>query len=205
MKRIILFILIICQSFANAMAQRPCISLGMEGGTNMNKILGQSFKQKFNFNYYVGAFSNLGLTKKFGIQPELLFIHSTATTSNKFYDIYSEKFLWYDPTNHGISHQASLDYLSIPILASMLLIKGVYLQAGPQFSFLIYQNKDLVPNRGQAFKTGNFSLVGGIWIKFPFHINFIGRYVIGVNNINNFGNQDKWTIQCIQLGIGTTL
>jgi hypothetical protein len=203
MKNTIFAVLFTCLGVTQALAQGPAFRLGIEGGPNLNKISGESFNQQFNFNYYVGAFANLGFTKGFGIQPELLFSQSSASTTNNFSSTYSH-FLNYG-SEAGKQRRASLNYLNIPILASFALASRIYLQFGPQFSVLMNQNKDLVDNGKQAFKDGDLAMVGGIWIRLPFHLNLSGRYVIGLHNVNDLGNQDRWTNQSIQLGLGLTL
>ncbi|HVB03510.1 MAG TPA: porin family protein [Chitinophagaceae bacterium] len=196
MKKLLVLTLIGILPFSTAFAQGG-FRLGLEGGSNLNKISGESFNQEFNFNYYLGAFVNLGITKGFGIQPEVIFSQSSATTTSKFNTIYTQ--------SGGAQRRASLNYISIPILASFALSRRIYLQVGPQYGILINQGKNLVSNGEQAFKSGDFSMLGGIWIRLPFHLNVMGRYGIGLQDINNLGQQDKWKNQTITLGVGLTL
>jgi len=203
MKKTICAIALICLGTLPALAQGPAFRLGIEGGTNLDKISGQSFNQNFNFNYYLGAFMNLGLTRGFGIQPEVQFSQSTATTTSHFKTAYTQFFNNGSPA--GKQRRASLNYLNIPVLASFAIAKRLYIQVGPQFGILMKEDKTLVDNGAQAFKNGNFSMVGGLWIRLPFHLNLSGRYVIGLSNLNGLGDQEKWTSQSIQLGLGLTL
>ncbi len=203
MKKTICLIILISLGALPAFAQGPAFRLGLEGGMNLDKISGQSFNQNFNFNYFLGAFMNLGVTKGFGIQPELQFTQSTATTTSKFSTTYSQFFN--NESSAGHQRRASLNYLNIPVVASFALASRIYLQVGPQFGILMSEDKDLVDNGAQAFKNGNFSMIGGLWLRLPFHLNLSGRYVIGLSNINHLGNQEKWTNQSIQLGLGLTL
>jgi hypothetical protein len=78
------------------------------------------------------------------------------------------------------------------------------LQAGPQFGVLISQDKTLLQNGGDAFKKGDFSLLAGAQIKFS-AIRISGRYVIGLNNINDIDNQDQWKSQGFQVSLGLAL
>jgi hypothetical protein len=78
------------------------------------------------------------------------------------------------------------------------------LQAGSQFGILINKSKTLLQNGGNAFKDGDLAMIGGVQVKLSsFRLN--GRYVIGLNNINDLGNQDKWTSQGFQLSVGLAL
>lgn len=80
----------------------------------------------------------------------------------------------------------------------------VSLQAGPQFGILLDNNVNLVENGKQAFKNGNLSLLGGLQLKLAM-FKIYGRYAIGLTNLNDIDNKDKWTSQGFQLGIGFTI
>jgi hypothetical protein len=56
-------------------------------------------------------------------------------------------------------------------------------------------------NGGQAFKSGDFSMLAGVQIKVAM-LRVTGRYSIGLNNINDIDSQDKWKNQNIQLSVG---
>ncbi len=80
----------------------------------------------------------------------------------------------------------------------------ISLQAGPQFGVLIDQNKTLLQNGGNAFKGGDLSMLAGVLVRVgPMRIN--GRYAIGLNNISDIADDDKWKNQGFQLSIGLAL
>ena len=178
-------------TFSAAFSQ---VTFGVKGGTTINKISGQSFKDEFSFGYHVGAFATVSLGKKISIQPEALFNQVNTDTSSNFSSVYQ--------FNHISKIQ--LKYLSIPILLNYNLSNLLALQVGPQFGILIDQNKDLLKNGGDAFKKGDFSMVGGLQLKL-LKFRIYGRYVIGLNDLSNIGSQDKWKSQSIQLGVGVAL
>ena len=98
-----------------------------------------------------------------------------------------------------------LNYLSIPILLNYKLIGSfLSLQAGPQFSVLMSKNKTLLQNGGEAFKSGEFSMLAGAQVKMG-AIRVNGRYVVGLNNINDIDDRDKWKSQGFQLSVGIAL
>jgi hypothetical protein len=66
---------------------------GFKGGLNLNKIEGESFKDDFNYNYFLGGFMQINITRKFGIQPELNFVQTSAEQSDDITDIYDDLFL----------------------------------------------------------------------------------------------------------------
>jgi Outer membrane protein beta-barrel domain len=168
--------------------------IGAKGGATMNKITGQTFKEEFSYGYHVGGFATIGLGKRFAIQPEVLFNQVNVDTSNKFSAIYQFNKL------SGVQ----LKYISIPLLLNYNAGKLITLQAGPQFGILINKSNTLVQNGKDAFKGGDFSMLGGVQLNIS-HLKIYGRYLIGLNNLNDIDNQDKWKNQSVQLGIGLTL
>jgi hypothetical protein len=197
MKKLLFLAVIPCLLFSTAMAQ-PGIHLGVKGGANMTKIKGEQFKDAFNFNYHLGAFLELGLTQKFGIQPELIFSQSTSQTGTRFSDIYND-------FPGGDDQKVKLNYLNIPVLANIKFSNALWLQLGPQFSILMDDHKSLGENTKSAFKDGDFSAVAGLWLQLPVGLSLSARYIIGLSNINDISNENEWRSQAIQLGIGFTI
>jgi hypothetical protein len=172
--------------------------IGIKGGANITKVEGKSFKDEFKYGYHLGGFAEIGLGNKLGIQPEVLFNQYSSTLDSNYNHVYQDVFT---------SDQSSvkLSYLSIPILLNYKLLGNfLTLQAGPQFSVLINQSKTLLQNGGEAFKNGDFAMVGGAQLKFS-AIRITGRYVVGLNDINDIGSQDKWKSQGFQVSLGLAL
>ena len=63
-------------------------------------------------------------------------------------------------------------------------------------------NKDntVLQNGKQAFKNGDFSMLAGIQLNIS-KVRLYGRYAIGLSELNDIDNQDKWKSQTIQLGL----
>lgn len=193
MKKLLLaiFILMGTTTIVNAQGAR----VGVKLGTNLNKISGQSFKDGFDLSYHVGGFLELDLNRKWGIQPELLW-SQTSTKRTDFNTIYSGQI---NPFNSN--EKIKLDYLAIPVLLRYTVAGILTLNVGPQFGILLNQDKTLLQNGESAFKSGDFSMVAGGQLNFKF-LRIYGRYNIGLQNINDIDNKDKWTNQQIQLGLG---
>jgi hypothetical protein len=81
------------------------------------------------------------------------------------------------------------------------LSKFFTLQAGPQFGVLIDQNKNLLDNGKDAFKKGDFSMLGGVQLQVA-SFRIYGRYALGLSNLNDIDNKDKWRSQSFQVGVG---
>ncbi len=168
--------------------------IGVKAGADLHKIDGQSFKDQFSYGYHLGGFADIGLTEKWGIQPELLFSQVNVDTSSSFSSVY--KF-------DNVS-KVQLKYLKIPLLLNFSPNPFVTLQAGPQFGIMMDKDKNLVQNGKSAFSNGDFSMLGGLQLNIS-KIRLYGRYAIGLSNVNDIDNREKWRNQNIQLGIGLSL
>jgi len=164
--------------------------LGVKAGANMNKISGQSFKDGYDLSYHVGAFAEIDITKTIGIQPEVLWNQTTTKRANSFDAIYA-----------SLPQDVKLQYLAIPVLLRINVTNLITLNAGPQFGILMNKDDNLITNGQAAFKNGDFSLVAGAQLNLT-ALRIYGRYNIGLQNVNDVANQEKWKNQQIQLGVG---
>jgi len=167
--------------------------IGAKAGVNAGKIDGKSFKQEFEYSYLVGGFAEIGLGSRFSINPEVLFSQTTATRDN-------------DPANtlpdfKSDQFKAKLNYLSIPILANVKLAGPLHIEAGPQFGVILNSNDNLFQNGKDAFKRGDFSVVGGAALHFSI-IRVSARYVVGLSNLSDLTAQEEWKSQALQFSLG---
>jgi hypothetical protein len=171
--------------------------LGIKGGVNINKIDGKSFRDEFKYGYHLGGFMTVGLGKKIGIQPEVLYSQNTLRVDSSFTNAVNV-------FQNGLT-DVKLNYISIPILLNYKLIGNMLtLQAGPQFGILIDQSRNLLQNGGDAFKKGDFSMVGGVQLK-VWKLLVNGRYVVGLNNISDITDDNKWKGQGFQISAGLAI
>lgn len=172
--------------------------LGVKAGANITKIEGKAFKDEFRYGYHLGGFMEVRMGNKFILQPEVLFNQFTTSVDSSFSTVYHNAF-----NSSQSTHK--LNYLSIPILVNYKLIGSfLSLQAGPQFGVLMNNNKNLLQNGGEAFSNGDFSMIGGAQVKLgPIRVN--GRYIIGLSNLNDLGNQEKWKNEGFQVSLGLAL
>ena len=176
-----------------AMAQ---FHVGFKAGANVTKVDGKSFSQEFRYGYHLGGFAIIDLGR-LGIQPEVLFNQYQTRVDSNFRHIYQNAF--------SSTTNLKLNYLSIPILLNYKLIGNfLTLQAGPQFGILMNKNQTLLQNGQSAFKHGDFAMLAGVQLKIlKFRID--GRYVVGLNDINDLGQQDKWKNQGFQVSVGMSI
>jgi hypothetical protein len=186
---IVLSILCVCET---AQAQR--LKIGIRGGANANKIEGKSFSDEFRYGYHIGGAVEMMFGKAIGIQPEVLFNQSNLRTGYSFDTLY-------ESINPGTLKDVRLNYLSIPILLNIKPFPFLTLQAGPQFGILMSTDRTLLEDGKEAFRNGNFSMVGGVQLNIM-QFRLYGRYSVGLNNINDIDNRDRWQSQTAQVGVG---
>jgi hypothetical protein len=170
--------------------------LGVKAGTNLASLNGRSFQDGFNWGFMAGGFAELNVSPQWGLQPEVLFSSTKTQTASDFSTIVNEA------GNVGINNQSvSLNYLSIPILLSFKPVPIVSIQVGPQFGILMNTSQNITSNGKNAFKSGDFSIVGGAQLNLG---GFKGgaRYIFGLSNIDDVTNVDTWNNRTIQFYIG---
>ena len=169
--------------------------VGIKAGANIFKVDGTAIKDEFKFGYNLGGFAEINLSDKWGIQPEVMWNQTNFRTANNFNEIYPG----------GKSDiEGKLNYLSIPVLLSFRPAKIISFQAGPQFGILLNKDESLFENGKQAFKSGDFSMLGGVQLNIG-ALKVGGRYVIGLANINDIDEKDKWKNQGFQVYLGTRI
>jgi hypothetical protein len=196
-KSIILSLAIVIISAAAANAQG--FQFGVKGGLNIFKIEDQGgtfsevLKNNYKYGFNVGGYATFNFSKHIGIQPEILWNEYHGNTND--YATYDN--LWTD-------RDISLNYLSIPILLNLSPTKLITFQVGPQFGILINQSQTFATNSEDAFKKGDFSMVGGIQLNLKW-LKLGGRYVIGLNNISDVANTNQWKSQGFQVFAGVKI
>jgi hypothetical protein len=188
-------ILSICLLFVTTFINAQLIKFGIKGGSTISKINGNSFVNKFEYGYHLGVFSQVKLTKKLTLQPEIFLSQINTTVDSNFNSIYSSIY------NSTYRKNIDLKYITIPLVVNFNINKILALQGGAQYGILMDNNKNLLQNGQQAFKAGDLSAVGGVQLNI-WKLLISGRYLIGLNNINDIDNRDKWKSQSAQLAIG---
>ena len=191
-----LSVLMLCVILAQASFAQ--FRLGIKGGANFTKVDGKSFSDEFRYGYHLGGFAEIGLGKKLAIQPEVLFSQYQTRADSSFENVYQNS------VNISNYKDVKLNYLTIPIMLNYKAGKLLTLQAGPQFGILIDQSKDLLQNGEEAFSKGDLALAGGAVINIS-KLRVTGRYFVGLNNVSDISDQNKWTNQGFQLSLGFSL
>lgn len=171
---------------------------GVKGGANFSSINGGgSFNDaKGKVGFYAGAFMNAPIAQNFSIQPEVLYNNLGAKVAN------------------NSDYKLNMDYISIPVMFQYNATPEFYLEAGPQFSFLVNSkfsgpNNTLVNlanqfNNKDNYNTFDFGLGLGAGYYFTQNIGITARYVAGFTDITNkdaFGSDAKVKNNNFQLGL----
>jgi hypothetical protein len=173
------------------------LHIGLKGGINLSQMNGRSFNDGFKWGFAAGGFVELGITSKWGLQPELLFSQTNTQTASSFSQVY--------PQAGAINYQnVSLNYLTIPVLISWKPIPVLSFQLGPQFGTLLNSTPNIVQAGQKAFKSGDFAIAAGAQLNLlKFKIG--ARYVSSLTDLDNVGNSDTWKNETIQFYIGFRL
>lgn len=194
-KKIFLLVVIFFYCFSSPFAQG--IHLGIKIGSDIQKIDGASFTEKYAVGYHLGGFAELKLNNTFSIQPELYYsaVNLTVDTAkNNFSALYDIKNV----------NKLNFGYINVPILLNIYANKFLGIQVGPRFGVLSNSNLSIKANADNAIKSGDLSIVAGIQIKL-LNVRVYGRYQVGLNDINDATSTEKWKTQTIHLGAAISL
>ena len=177
MKRVALLLSFLLLVFS-AQAQ-----FGVKAGINQAVLNGENVNAdtKYSTSYHAGLFYELNVLGPLSIQPEVLYSLNKSNWKSQLEDFDNK-----------------LHYFSVPVLAKVR-IGPVFVEAGPQFSYLLKAEKDgkiqvqgtnVTTNGGSAtndFKRGDFSLCAGAGLKLGLFL--VGaRFNAGINDINDVDN-----------------
>ena len=204
MNKLLLGLILFTSSVANAQLsaldkeRENFFRFGVKAGVNANKITGASFKKGFSYNYQLGGFLQFNFSQRFGIQPEISFVQSSSEFTN-------DATVIYDDILGGSQSKAKLNYLEVPLLLNVNVgpSKRVKLQVGPAYGGLLKQTVDSLKVKGDIYKKGEWSAIGGVMFQLPL-LNIGARYKLGLTNINGIDDRQTWKSQAIQFFLGLT-
>ncbi len=171
---------------------------GLKADMDLTNISGKGMKGNFALGFNAGAFAEYNFTPKWGIQPEVLFTQFNNKQGDDFLTYYVNS------GKNDAKSSVKLSYVTVPVLLSYNVNELLSLNVGPQVSFLVYDNEDLLLRDRAAFKNLNYGVAGGLTLHVS-QVRFYGRYVYGFADMNNVDDRYKWHSQEIQLGMGVTI
>lgn len=181
------------QKADNSLDRSP--SFGVKGGVNFTHISGadEFSDTKSRTSFHVGVVGELPLTDMFSLQAEALY-------SGQGYDATLDLGLL-----GNRDYEMQLDYIQVPILAKVYLTRGLSVEAGPQFSFLINEEVDFRPEDDAGdidmddAKSFDFGIAAGLTFQTEMGLFATGRYSYGLTDI--YDNVDARNT-VFQIGIG---
>lgn len=191
MKKIILLIIIL-NSFQSSFSQG--VQFGIKAGADLNNLTGITFSEKFTFGYHAGAFAQISLSPTLSIQPELYYSEVSHDTAIGFSSLLNLK-----PVS-----QIKLGYINVPILLNIKPSKSMAIQLGAKYGILTQSNVAVLGNAKDAIKNGDLSALIGAQL-YVANFRIYGRYEIGLTNLNDIGDQQKWKSQTVHIGVGLRL
>ena len=161
----------------------PKVDFGIKFGGNYDNINGNGWSNTYQTGYNGGIF--LGVREHiFGIQGEAL--------------IGSGRYIFNGVTVKNL-------YLHVPVLFQIRLVPRLWLQVGPQYSFLLSSKYASNDNATNYFKPGGVSGVAGLQLLLPLHLTLGARYSFGLTDWDNLSKNNTWTIRAMQLYVGFRL
>ncbi|HBV14454.1 porin family protein [Chryseobacterium carnipullorum] len=204
MKKLILGLAVTASSLAFAQ-QTPTtssnpVTFGVKGGMNVSSLSKDEGldDQKSKIGFNAGVFANIPIAESFSVQPEVL------------YSQYGEKS---DYTLLGNKYSAStkLDYIAVPVMFQYNLIPNLFVEAGPEFGFLVSaKNKFKNESNGNSttsdnfkdqLQTFNFGIGLGAGYYFTPNLGITARYVAGVTDIFKDNSGDAVRNNTFQVGL----
>ncbi|PRB03610.1 opacity protein [Chryseobacterium sp. MYb7] len=206
MKKLILGLALTAGTFAFAQqtgntSSNP-VTFGVKGGMNVSSLSKDSGldDQKSKIGFNAGVFANIPLAASFSVQPEVQY-SQYGNKSN--YTIGNTKF----------SASTKLDYITVPVMFQYNLIPNLYVEAGPEFGFMVSaKNKFKNESTGQSnttdnykdnLNTFNFGIGLGAGYYFTPNLGLTARYVAGLTDVakNRPSGSDATRNNLFQVGL----
>jgi hypothetical protein len=138
------------------------IDLGIKAGANFATLSDAGNGPSSKTGFQAGVFAGLKLGKKLGIQADLLYSQQGADFNLEEFDI---------------------TYVNIPVVLKYYVFRGLNIQAGPQFGFVVDDNIEEVTSGLLEAETTDVSGVIGLGYDLPFGLRVDGRYNFGLTEV----------------------
>jgi hypothetical protein len=165
---------------------------------NYSSIKGNGISKKYSPGFQIGGFVEYNFNKHWAIQPELLYSWSHYKKGSDFLTYYNN----YGRTAAG--ENINLASVSVPLMVRYNVNKTLSFLAGPQASYLIYDDEDLIKDDKQAFKNYELSANVGVQVNLE-NVGFYARFNKGLSNINDVDDRYTWKSNHIQVGIAVRI
>lgn len=164
-----------------AQSDDTTIQFGVKGGVNLANFTGDDVDMESMTSFNLGLFMEIPISERFSFQPEVLYSGQGSTIVKRDQD----NFL-----DFGDNVEYKLNYIQVPLMAKLYIVKGLYAEAGPQFGFKVNEEIDYKPaesggNEEVDLGVKNFdtNVALGAGYKFNNGFSVSARYTHGLTNI----------------------
>lgn len=155
-------------------------NFGIRAGANLSTASRGNFPEVRNNNgYYAGIY------REVGIIPSMLFVQPEIQFSKQGFSTITSDF--------------DLNYIQVPVLAKLYLMKIISIESGPQFGFKV-SDKIRGP-LNPDFRDFDTAWAVGMSLNLPFGLSINGRYIGSFKEVARFTNSEN---QVIQVGAALT-
>lgn len=194
MKKLFLGLGLVAGTFAFAQTSP---SFGLKAGLNISSISDDGYEDsKSKAGFYGGVFMNAPLSEQFSIQPEVLYSQLGSKVTSRYTGTVAGNTIDYRQ-----DAKLNLDYITVPIMFQFKATPQFYLEAGPEFGFLVSAkakdinttvvngsttNQNTSSSEDIKDNFSSFNMGAGLGLGFNFTENFgiNARYVAGFTDIN---------------------
>ncbi|AZI31837.1 porin family protein [Kaistella carnis] len=180
---------------------------GVKGGMNVSSLSDDATlsDQESKIGFNAGVFMNAPLAENFSIQPEVLYndLGSKVTRSTEILG-----------NTYSADYSRNLGYISVPVMFQYNATPGFYLEAGPQFGFLVSakdkfknstngstDNATIVALDKDNFNTFDFGIGLGAGYYFTPNLGLTARYTAGLSDIIKDNPGDSVKNNVFQVGL----
>jgi len=176
MKKLLLVAIVL---FSGTSVFSQGVDFGIKAGANFSNFTDASeFSNKTGFQ--AGIFGGIKFKGNFGIQADILYSQQGAKLQRT---------------------EFKLNYVNVPIVAKFYLVKGLNIQAGPQFGFVVDDNISNLPGQLADSRVKDSDISGIVGFGYDFlGFRFDARYNFGVSNIIEGAQEGKSSVYSLALG-----
>ena len=200
MKKIFLLSSLVLLTYTQAQQKKveknEKFKFGIKAGGNVSKITGGEDMHRTHhekIGYYGGVTAKYAITRKMGVQTDVLFNNLGSSTVEK---------------DNNAKGKIQMNYISVPVLGQYQIIPKLYAETGPEFSFNLTskieeKNPESVTYWEKFTKIFHFgwSLGAGYHITDNLVGNFRGNIGLISPFIDNPNRAEVFRINNIQLGM----
>ncbi|MBE4948879.1 porin family protein [Chryseobacterium culicis] len=210
MKKLILGLALTAGTFAFAQqtGSTPTnpVTFGVKGGMNVSSLSNgadlSDSKSKIGFN--AGVFANIPLASSFSVQPEVIY-NDLGSKVTREYTVLGN--------NYKSEYSRNLGYVAVPVMFQYNATPEFFLEAGPEFGFLVSANDKLKSSTNNSnstqisslnkddFQTFNFGIGIGAGYYFTPSLGLTARYTAGLTDIYKNNSGDAVRNNVFQVGL----